>query len=472
MNSTRSALFGLAAAAAATALAGCTTAPKPQPLTPEAFISPRSATVAGGGAASGGDGSVGAGESARPAVAIPANGVSKGVDEKMTKPVAPPRNSPPAGGAGGAGSGATGTDAGQPDVIKPPEPRGSAAPTSPESPTGLPVIGASSGQYMTLGGVVAEVNGTPIYANTVLSSLDPILRQKARQMDATRFKAEAAIDIRRRIEELVRVELFYAAAQRTLDPDDKRLADGLTIQWRMQQITRAGGSVELAKRRAREENGVEFDDLVQEQSRNELTRIYEQKKIVPRIQVSAADIRDYYDRNVTREFSEAERVKFRLLKVDIKKTGSKEEALKKVTDKYKRAKAGEDFKEIAEKENDERMFATAEPLDMNPSSFSIAKVRDVLGKLQAGEVSEIIEEPGAFYVVKLEERKAGRVRPFEEKKVQDEIRTKLRTEQYRKLREMDFARLMKGAAIRGDEEMAAIALDMAMQRYAQYAAAK
>jgi len=64
------------------------------------------------------------------------------------------------------------------------------------------------------------------------------------------------------------------------------------------------------------------------------------------------------------------------------------------------------------------------------------------------------------------------VRPFEEKEVQDEIRTKLRTEQYRKLREMDFARLMKGAAIRGDEEMAAIAFDMAMQRYAQYAAAK
>jgi hypothetical protein len=64
------------------------------------------------------------------------------------------------------------------------------------------------------------------------------------------------------------------------------------------------------------------------------------------------------------------------------------------------------------------------------------------------------------------------VRPFEEQKVQDEIRAKLRIEQYRKLRELDFARLMKGAAIRGDEQMADIALDMAMQKYAQYAAAK
>jgi hypothetical protein len=240
----------------------------------------------------------------------------------------------------------------------------------------------------------------------------------------------------------------------------------------MQQITRAGGSVELAKRRARDEFGVDFDDLVQEQSRTELTRIYEQKKIWPRTQVTAGDIRDYYDKNVDREFSEAERVKFRLLKVDNVRSGGKDAAATKMADIYKRAKAGEDFTEIAMKENDERMFAGKEPLEMAPTSFSIAKVRDVLPKLQPGQVSEPVQDAGAYYLVKLEERKPGRVQPFEEQQVQDKIRVKLKLEQYRKLRELDFARLMKGAAIRGDLEMANIALDMAMQKYAQYAAAK
>jgi hypothetical protein len=452
MNRPQLALCTLALAASVTG--GCrsgSTAAKPQPLTPEAFISPRSGTISGaGGTAVGSGGTVGAGESAAPAIAIPANGVSNTNDKTMPKPAAPTPVPRP----------------GDPPAAPDPAPRGAAPATS------LPTIGASSGQFMTLGGVVAEVNGTPIYANKVLASLDPILREKAKRLDAARFRREAKDDIRKTIEELIRVELFYAAAQRTLEADDKRLADGLTIQWRVQQITRAGGSVELAKRRAREEFGADFDDLVQEQSRTELTRIYEQKKIVPRIQVTAADIRDYYDKNVDREFSEAERVKFRLIKVDIARSGDKEKAMDKATRLLKRAQAGEDFGEMAMKENDERMFAGKDAMEMSPASFSIAKVREVLPKLQPGQVSDIIEDKGAYYIVRLDERKAGRVRPFEEQKVQDEIRAKLRIEQYRKLRELDFARLMKGAAIRGDEEMANIALDMAMQKYAQYAAAK
>jgi parvulin-like peptidyl-prolyl isomerase len=325
---------------------------------------------------------------------------------------------------------------------------------------------------MTLGGVVAEVNGTPIYANKVLASLDPILRERARQLDAAKFRAAALIDIKKTIEERIRIELSYAAAQRTLDADDKRLAEALTIQWRMQQITRAGGSVELAKRRARDEFGLDFDDQVQEQSRNELTRIYEQKKIVPRIQVSAADIREYYDRNVDKEYSEPERVKFRLIKVDFDKRGGKEKALNQAADFYKRAKNGEDFTEMARKENDERMFAADAPLEMSPSSFAIKTVRETLPKLQPGQVSEPLPDAKAFYLVKLEERKPGVVRPFEEQAVQDKIRNTLKIEQYRKLRELDYYRLTKNAAIRWDDDMTAIALDMAMQKYAQYAAAK
>jgi DNA-binding transcriptional MerR regulator len=217
---------------------------------------------------------------------------------------------------------------------------------------------------------------------------------------------------------------------------------------------------------------MDFDDLVQERSRTELTRIYDQKKIIPRIQVSAGDIRDYYNQHVDTEFSEAERVKFRLVKVDTIRSGDRNTALNKITDIYKRAKNGEDFTDIATRENDEKLFAGKDPLEMSPASFSIAKIRDALAKLQPGQVSEPIEDRGAFYVVKLEQRKPGRVRPFEEEKVQQEITMKLRTEQYRKLRELDFARLMKGAAVRTDEQMATIALDMAMQKYREYAAAK
>ena len=337
---------------------------------------------------------------------------------------------------------------------------------------------------MTLGGVVAEVNGTPIYAGKVLSVLDPILREKAKKLDADSFRKQAKQDIERRIQELIRLELFYAAAQRSLDPDDKRLADLMTVQWRMQQITKAGGSVELARRRARDEFGMDFDEMAQEQSRNELIRIYDQKKIIPRIQVSGSDIREYYDKHLADQFSATERVKFRLLKVDIAKTGGKEKAIAKVDDKLKRARAGEDFAEMVQKENDERMFATKDPLDMNPASFAIAPVREALEKLQPGEVSDPISDSTGYYLVKLEQRTPGRVRPFEEQKVQDEIRTKLRLEQYGRLRQQDLGHLLANSVVKPDTavlsgakpptpaeaQMMNIALDMAMQKYYQYAA--
>src|SRR5438094_465614 len=38
--------------------------------------------------------------------------------------------------------------------------------------TTKPSIGHSSGTYLTVGGVIAEVNGTPIYADKVLAVLD------------------------------------------------------------------------------------------------------------------------------------------------------------------------------------------------------------------------------------------------------------------------------------------------------------
>lgn len=429
------------------AAAGCAKkASAPKPLTPEAFISPREAANDNDKPPAGESG-------ARPNVRIPAGNA----------------NSPSA------------TDVPRPAVadvvdqaIKPVGPVATNGATPTTSSTTMPAIGRSAGTYVTLGGVVAEVNGTPIYANKVLALLDEPLRTKAKQLDRAAFSRFAKENVTRQIMELIRAELEYAAAQRSLDLDDRRMAEMGTMVYRQQLITRSGGSIEMAKRASLNDPilPMDFEERIAEQSRLELVKIYYNKKVYPKIQVSGTDIREYYDRNVSKEFTQNEQVKFRLLKVDVAKTGSKDAAITKINDKYKRAKAGEDFKEMVLKENDEKMFAREDMGDVAPKSFAIAKVRDALEKLQPGQLSDIIEDRGGFYLVQVIERKEGRVRPFEEQKVQDEIRFKLRSEQFRVLREQKQQELMKGAIIRADEQMAQIALDMAMQKYPQYAASK
>src|SRR5207247_3115152 len=52
-------------------------------------------------------------------------------------------------------------------------------------------IGTSSGQYVIVGGVVGEVNGTPIYAGKVLSLIEPVLAARAKDLDPQQFRGIA-----------------------------------------------------------------------------------------------------------------------------------------------------------------------------------------------------------------------------------------------------------------------------------------
>jgi hypothetical protein len=475
MKPTSLALWALPFAAA---FVGCSSQPKPQPLTPEAFVGPRENVNQANDNPNTGGGAPG--DNARPAVQLPGNEVANTVNRVLGQPILPnppqPRDT-------------SGARPNIPDVVTNEiKPFGAGSPgPNPAATSPLPAIGASSGQYMTLGGVVAEVNITPIYANKVLALAEKPLREKAHHLDINNYRRQAADDIQKWINFLIRDELEYAAAEKNLDADDRRLADAATIYWRIQKITKAGGSLELARRAqlVDPDQPMDFEERSNEQNRTELIRIYYNKKIYPRIQVSASDIREYYDRNVDKEFTENERVKFRLIKVDINKTSNgddkKNAAALKIADKWKRAKAGEDFKAMATRENDEKMFAGEEPFDIAPKSFSIEAVRDALSKLNPGDISEILEVPpnrsipddkGAFYIVKLESRVGGRVQPFEEPGVQPRIKNKLQSIQFALLREQEMQKLYRSAIIRQEPQMTMIAVDMAMQRYAQYAAEK
>jgi parvulin-like peptidyl-prolyl isomerase len=93
------------------------------------------------------------------------------------------------------------------------------------------------------------------------------------------------------------------------------------------------------------------------------------------------------------------------------------------------------------------------------------EVEEAVFKLQPGEVSDIIQDNGDFFVAKLEEKRIGTVRPFEDPKVQDEIRETLRREQFRTMREQIQEELKKNALVQGNDQMMNTALEMAMQRY-------
>lgn len=333
------------------------------------------------------------------------------------------------------------------------------------APASRPATSASSGTYITLGGVVAEVGATPIFAHKVMTVLREPLAANAPNMNDKQFRAFARDILGREVQNFIRAELEYEAASRHLNDDDKKLADASTIQWRKKKITEAGGSVEVARRRAAAE-GFDFDDMVDQQHKLEVTKIYYTRKLIPRIQISASDIRAYYNRNADSEFTEHGQVRFRLIKVDPRTVGGKDAALAKAKNIQERAARGEDFATMARQENSDKALAEqGGDFGWIGRGMKLKQLEAAIWSAQVGDVTPVVQEGDLFYVARLEERKKGVVHSFEEQAVQEKIRQTLHAEQFRALREAAQEELLKKNVWTINRDMMNTMLEMAVQMY-------
>jgi parvulin-like peptidyl-prolyl isomerase len=189
--------------------------------------------------------------------------------------------------------------------------------------------------------------------------------------------------------------------------------------------------------------------------------------------VSAADIRSYYERNRDREFSDPGSARFRLIKIENSRHGGRDGALHFVTELRNRiAKAGESFEAIAHSANDDpRLAKNGGDLGtaIQKGAFAIAPVDDAVWKTDIGKVTDVIETPNAFYIALVEQKTAGKVRPFDEE-VQAQIDKQLSNELFREARMAHRAKLVEGAAVFSTTAMQSVAMEMAMQNYPRWRA--
>src|SRR5205814_2588706 len=126
----------------------------------------------------------------------------------------------------------------QPSVTGVSEPSSELAAMQTTQPVGAPATQStvprttakpSAGGYMTVGAVVVEINGQPIYADKVLQSLDAVFASEAKQRDERSFRTFAQNEIQRQVYRFVNDELIYAQAENTLDQQERDLANQLTM---------------------------------------------------------------------------------------------------------------------------------------------------------------------------------------------------------------------------------------------------
>lgn len=175
---------------------------------------------------------------------------------------------------------------------------------------------------------------------------------------------------------------------------------------------------------------------------------YLMKEVVGKINVTEDDINLYY-RAHQEEFRTPEMVRARHILIKVDKNASEEDkkkAKEKAEDILKRIKAGEDFVKLAsELSDDPGSKSKGGDLGFFPKGRMVPDFEKVAFSLKPNEVSDIVETPFGFHIIKVEEKKESVQEPLE--KVKDKVKDKVFAD-FRKAKVDEFVeKAMKDAGV-------------------------
>jgi parvulin-like peptidyl-prolyl isomerase len=169
-------------------------------------------------------------------------------------------------------------------------------------------------------------------------------------------------------------------------------------------------------------------------------------RVRQKINVTPEQIKAYYDAH-QQEFTVKDE-QFELAQILIAiapnaTAAQRDAARKKAEALRKRALAGEDFGDLARQNSDDDSASKGGALGVFAPGDMLDQIRVAVAKLDAGQISEVVESSHGFHILKVEQHQRAGVRPLSE--MREEIRGRLEdeaTEDYLK-RWMDED-LMKG----------------------------
>ena len=296
-----------------------------------------------------------------------------------------------------------------PDPARP-QPAGTVAPApagkAPRAAAAAPESPLPAGMQAKT--AIATVNGTPITADKVYSIYamnKDMLAQRGRTLNPTedqQLKAQS-------LQVVVADELLYQAS-RTAGIK----IGAAEIDAGVKDFKAKVGSEENYKSFLRESSMTEAD-VRNEIERNLQTESY-RKSLLAGKHVTDEQAKGFYDGN-KEMFRVPEQVhaQFILLKVTEKDPESvRTDAKKRAEDAARRATSGEDFAALAKEFSQDATASKGGDVGFFPRGVMFPKFEEVAFGLKPGQISPVFETPKGFNVLKVLEKKASSIRPFEE----------------------------------------------------------
>lgn len=305
------------------------------------------------------------------------------------------------------------------------------------------ILSPAAVRAQLVSGIAAIVNDAVITTYDVAREAAPAIREAEKKANGTISDSE-------------RDKLRTAALNRLIDKQltDQKIKE-LNIRVSEEEVRQAIEDVKKQNRLSQEAlvsalatQGLSFDQY-KSQLKEQLERLrLMSQEVKSKIQVGDRELREYYDANLSlygeSELFRARHIFFRVDKnatpADIRRISAK------AAEVLEKARQGANFADLARTYSDDPSAAKdGGDLGAFKRGDMLPEIEQTVVKLKPGEVSGLISTPAGFHIIKLEERTAGKAKPFEE--VKGEIEELL----YRKKSEERFnqwlADLRKGAAI-------------------------
>jgi peptidyl-prolyl cis-trans isomerase SurA len=180
--------------------------------------------------------------------------------------------------------------------------------------------------------------------------------------------------------------------------------------------------------------GLSFDQY-KAQLREQMERLrLVSQEVRAKVVVSEQEMREDYDQNAAK-MREEESFRARQIFFRLPKSPTPEDlknAMTQAVEVQQQARAGGDFAKLAEKYSQDPSAKDGGSLGVFRKNDMIPELQEALETLKPGEVSDLVQTPAGFHIVKLEERIPGRQKSFEE------VRAEIEDRLYRKKSEERF----------------------------------
>jgi len=316
------------------------------------------------------------------------------------------------------------------------------------------------------GGFVLAVNGETITSNQVILPILDELKSFARISTLDQFKKEVGPEIEQIVNGKISDILLYKQAKKQAgDNIDEALEKAVDSEVRRYIISFEGDSAKAEQ--TLKNRGFDWVSFREFQKKIILTQSYISQKMPEKKPIPHSEMLEYYDRIKDKNYTTPSKLVFRLIDIQPERVNiigptikTKQQQAKELAQAlFVKLKNGEDFAELATQYSHHKAASGGLWKPVHPDA--LAEPYDILARraenMQPGQFTEPIETDGHFFIMKLEEKIAHSVAPFEE--VQKEIEAEIYLERNRKALEEFENKLVAQASVENKYEFVNFCLE-------------